>query len=287
MLSHHTPSIKNATVLTLIVCMLTACSSSLLVRNLDWLLERYIDDYFDLSHSQSELLSELVDDSAQRSLADSIPALLGLIDKTIALNDSNTLASAVPELTASFEALGDHIMADNADNLLRFAMTITEEQRQQIAEELQHRNRKYIKKHIEPSEGSRRSDFAKDVRRYATRWLGQVSTEQEANLLNFTAQYRLNETEWMDSRKAWQNAFLDALALPSGPAKSQQLRTLIEEPEKSFSDRQRKESDFNTELSIQLLQSVIAASDERQRERIHKQLLKLRNRVSGFQQALG
>ncbi|MFK7733504.1 MAG: DUF6279 family lipoprotein [Pseudomonadales bacterium] len=265
---------------------LSACTSGLLVRNLDWLLERYVDDYFDLDDSQSELLSELVESSAERSSTNSIPAVLALLDQIIELNRQAELHQALPGLADSFEALGDRLAEDNTDNLVQFALTVTADQRAQIAAELSNRNRKYAKKHIEPGEQARRQEFEKDVRRSAKRWLGRLSEEQETMLLGYVAEYRLNEAEWMISREAWQAEFLKALAWPDGDPKKRRLKILIDSPESAFSAQQRADSEFNQELSISRLQPVLLASSEKQRERIEKQLRKLRKRISGFHQAL-
>lgn len=287
MYSSQTHSIKSIIVLTLTIGVLSACTSGLLIRNLDWLVERYIDDYFDVTDDQSELLSQLVDDSAQYSAAHSIPALIAILDQAVAENAKAELHDSLPNLVKAAEALGDQVTKDNTNNLIRFALTVTAAQREQIAVELQRKNRKYAKKYIDPGQNARRKVFEKDVRRYASRWLGHLNSEQQANLQRYVEQYRLDETEWMSSRTAWQTEFLHALALPSREAKRQRLQTLINNPDTTFSEQQREDAEFNTELSIRQLQAVIRVSSEQQRARIEKQLLKLRRRISGFQQALG
>ncbi len=278
---------KSAIALVLVTCTLSACTSGLLVRNLDWLVESYVNDYFDLRDAQSELLSELLDDSMRRSSANSIPAVLALLDQIIKLNADADLHSAVPNLAKSFEALGDRLAEDNTGNLVQFALTVSAAQREQIAEEIQQKNRKYAKKHVKPGQAARRKAFEKDVRASAKRWLGRLSSEQEAHLQHYVDQYRLNEPEWLASRESWQTEFLNALAMPAGVLKEQRLQSLIDDPEAAFTELERANSQFNKELSIQLLAPVLELSSDKQRARIEKQLLKLRKRISGFQQALG
>lgn len=265
---------------------LSACTSGLLARNLDWLVERYVDDYFDLSDQQSELLSTLVDDSARRSAKNSMPAVITLLDTAISLLNDDELSRELPKLAKELEALGSRFSDDNSDNLIRFALTIDGSQRQQIAEQLQRRNDKYRKKHITPGEQARHKAFSKDVRRNAKRWLGRLSDQQEGLQQTFLEQYRLNESLWLESREAWQQQFLQVLALSDQEQKKLRLKALIDTPEASFSAKQVSDSEFNNELSIQFLQSLIDSSSAQQKEKIQEQLMKLRKRVSGFQQAI-
>lgn len=278
--------IKTLSVLTVAIFGLSACTSGLLARNLDWLVERYVGEYFDLRDDQSDLLVDLLNDSTQRSSNNSIPALISLLDTAISLHIDNELSREMPRLAEEFQTLGNRLSEDNSHNLIKFALSIDDAQRQQIAEQLQHRNDKYAKKHIAPGQQARREAFSKDVQRNAKRWLGRRSTEQQALLEQYVAQYRLNEAQWLESREAWQQEFLKALALADDVLKKQRLRTLIDTPETTFSAQQQADSEFNNALSIQLLQSMLDSSSAKQREQIQKQLLKLRKRVSGFHQAL-
>ncbi|MEM8501164.1 MAG: DUF6279 family lipoprotein [Pseudomonadota bacterium] len=278
--------IKFLSLLSVAVFGLSACTSGLLARNLDWLVERYVDDYFDLSDQQSELLSALVDDSTQRSANNSMPAVITLVDTAVSLLNDDELSRELPTLAEELDALGHRFSEDNRDNLIHFALTIDDFQRQQIAEQLQHRNDKYIKKHITPGEKARRKAFSKDVQRNAKRWLGRLSDQQKMLQQAFLQQYRLDESLWLESREAWQQQFLQTLALPDEEQKKQRLTILIDNPEASFSAKQISNSEFNNELSIKFLQSLIDTSSAQQKEKIRAQLMKLRKRVSGFQQAI-
>ena len=228
---------KYATALTLL-CLLQACTTGMLARNLDWLIERYIGGYFELSDAQAELLPALVEDSAQRSASNSLPAILDLLDQVIELNEQHKLVEHIDSLADEIQALETRFAADNRHNLIEFALTINADQREQIARELDERNRKYEEKHVTPGDDARRKDFAKDASRNTRRWLGRLNDTQEAALDDYVSQYRLNEAQWLSSRKSWQLAFLNALAMTDSQAKSDRLAALIDEPETTFSAQQ-------------------------------------------------
>jgi len=274
-----------AILFALILCLLSGCTG-MLARNLDWLAVRYMGGYFDLSDRQTTLLYSLVEDSAQRSANNSLPAVLSLFDQVLALNKQGQLADRIDELAPQFEALGEHFAEDNRDNLIQFAQTIDDEQREQIAAELSQRNDKYHKKHVIPGEHKSRKSFCKDARRNTKRWMGRLNTEQNVAMAYYCEHYRLNEAQWLESRKAWQSEFLATLALTDPQLKATKFSQLIEQPESFFSAKQRSDSEYNTQLSIELLESVIGSSSAKQKDKMQSEILKLRKRVQGFQQAL-
>lgn len=271
--------------LLLVASVLAACTG-LLLRNADWLLIRYVSEYMTLDDVQKDLIRDELAASIQRMDANSVTRLLGLLTQAQELNRKQLLAPEIPVLVASIETLGEEFQRDALPGLLALAATVSIEQRQEIQDELNSRNRKFTKEYLEPGLDKRRRAVGKEIRANAKRWLGRLNEEQALLIKDFIARYDVDEQPWYDSRLALQRAMLTALEESELSRRMAALEQLAEEPDHYYSVEYTRQWEANKRLTQILLQDLLRSCTASQRERIDREFIRLKGRITNVRDAL-
>jgi hypothetical protein len=261
-------------VLLLAAALLAGCGGAKIVyQQLDVLLPWYFRDYVDLDTGQRQQLQRSVDTLLAwhretevmryaaffRELGQDARRPLG----------RDRLHAARMELEDFWDDIARRVTPDAAALLATLSDSQVEELFARIAEDDRKVERE-LRGRTEQERGQRRE---KALRVQLERWVGPLDPDQRAMVQACVRDMSANPAGWLESRRRWQGAFRDALALRNEPARFvPALERLLVDGEGVWPAEYRRQFDADRARVLQLIVDVDASLSSAQRDRLRRQL---------------
>ncbi|WP_078084508.1 DUF6279 family lipoprotein [Microbulbifer mangrovi] len=270
-LTHLRTALTRTTSALLVVTMLLVggCSSVRLVYgHLDWWMDRNINKYLDLDGAQEDLLSLRVDEfhrwHRQTQLpryADYLETLAGNVD------DPDTTPAKLIEIEKQVDTFWHSSVVMLSDLLLPLVVQMDDKQIDQLAENVREEREESLKK-WEKSKRKREKQFRKE----AERWLGDLTSEQDAMIDHQLDTTRFDPKRRDTQRQKWADAFISTLrSKPQGYEK--QLRALLIDPQSLWSEDYRQMQDQLRAQARNLGAEILKSATPQQRAHLKSTLL--------------
>jgi hypothetical protein len=154
-----------------------------------------------------------------------------------------------------------------APELASLLAMISDEQGEELLNNLAEKNREFQDEHVDPPEREQRRERRERVEKQAERWLDYVNDAQEAAIADWSRNYRLTSAATLRYRRAWQNKLRELMSRRrDNPHFAEQLRELAMYPERGWSEDYRRDLEFNREFSKTLILSLDRHATQEQRD---------------------
>ncbi|WP_428818907.1 DUF6279 family lipoprotein [Microbulbifer sp. MCCC 1A16149] len=266
----HTALIRTTSALLVVALLLVGgCSSVRLVYgHLDWWMDRNINKYLDLDGAQEDLLSLRVDEfhrwHRQTQLpryADYLETLAGNVD------DPDTTPAKLIEIEKQVDTFWHSSVVMLSDLLLPLVIQMNEKQIDQLAENVREEREESLKK-WEKSKRKREKQFRKE----AKRWLGDLTSEQDAMIDHQLDTTRFDPKRRDAQRQKWATAFISTLrSKPEGYEK--QLREMLIDPQSLWTEEYRQMQEQLRTQARNLGAEILKSATPQQRAHLKTTLL--------------
>ena len=226
------PAFKIFFLIAALFFLLPGCGVKTVYNNLDLLIPWYVDDLISLNDEQQAELEKRLANIITWHRTTQLTQYSTFMRKTTAqVKDGVTekeLDDAFAEAGKSWQSLIEKIAPELVDILL----TATDEQKQELFENIAKRNEEFKKDYLDLSEEERRRDRIKAIQKNFRRWLGALNDQQKATIEHYASNFiPIHNDRWL-FRLRWQNEFRKLMY--EDPAKPQVRAGL----EKLFVDMQ-------------------------------------------------
>lgn len=252
--------------ITLISLLLLAgCSSTKLAyRYADWGIVWWVDDYIPMTSEQESRLERDIRNLRQWHCSTELPQYSQWLtrlksDVRSGDLDESTVAWHQEKLFAFFPPLMDRAKPAAA----RLLASLTDEQVRQLAENMKESQQELEDELLADNPEQTRAARAERTTERVERWLGPLNDSQRATVSRWS-EARGKQTEiWLEGRRNWQEALLDALEERDSDRFSDRIGYLIDNNEEVRGERyQQMMADSRTAIA-ELMTDLLQQADQR------------------------
>lgn len=261
--------------LVMIVCclfLLSGCAVRMLYNWLDWAIVWKLDDYFDLSRKQKNVLGEQVDELLQwhrkQALPDYVVALRAL---SFDLRRPLTEAEVEHHLQ-TFERLSRQLAEGLKTPANRFAVVLTDEQIQQFVHERWKKLREQRDEFKEKNGQKVYASFKKKLEKNLRNWIGDLDPAQQPLIEQSSQWQRQYYASWLDYQEVWVQAVEKTLAARGTPEFERGLVLVLLNGDELGDGRFRQYLADSRARSVTWLPALSASLTPRQREELRGRL---------------
>lgn len=272
-------SIAKPAALALTMVLLAACSSTKMAyRYADWGIVWWVEDYVSLNDAQKQALNSDIEALRQWHCSTELPRYrhwLQALQSDIAAREldrqniashQEQLISFVPSLLDRATPLAVNLLSSLDDNQIQELSENMIESQQDLEEE-------FLRETPERTAEAR----AERTRERAERWLGPLN-QRQIEIIAQWSEDRTNQTKiWLEGRRLWQVALLEALNRRSEPGFEKAITGLIQQSETYRGQRYQQMMTTSRLAMSDLMHKVIAAANT-------QQLAELEDRAQALEQ---
>jgi hypothetical protein len=168
----------------------------------------------------------------------------------------------------------DALMLNLTPDIVALLGTASDEQVKELLANLERRTRTLEKRYVTADRKLAQQRRADRMTEILQRWLGVLNGEQRQALIRWARDLGGSGDEWIESRRRWQRALDEALALRGEQERfAARIHTLFVEPRTLWPDSYRREYDRLRSRTLDMLAEVAAAESPGQRHYFRGQLL--------------
>ncbi|MFN2362600.1 MAG: DUF6279 family lipoprotein [Marinobacter sp.] len=245
--------------------VLTGCSSTKLAyRYADWGIVWWVDDYIPMTSEQESRLKQDIRDLRQWHCSTELPRYsdwlarlkqdvrAGDLDESTVGWHQQQLLSFLPPLMERANPAATRLLADLSDQQVRQLSVNMKESQQELEEE-------FLADNPEKTRAARAERTTERVER----WLGPLNDRQRETVSAWS-DARGEQTEiWLEGRRNWQQALLDALEERNSDGFADRISYLIDNNEAVRGERyQQMMSESRTAMAV-LMTSLLQQAEQR------------------------
>lgn len=262
--------------LSTLLLFLYACGMRFTYNNLDTIIPWYLDDYVELSDQQQALFEKQLAQQLNWHRGTQLPVYaqaLRQIDQQLVKNfQRDRLYQHRDQLKQYWQVLVQQIIPD----LTVLLAQSSDEQVQEFFTVLEERNLKFKERSVDVTEREWREKRADRMRKNLKRWLGEVSTQQQRIIDDWSERLQRTSTLTLQYRQQWQQNLRQLLNNRQNIKNfSAELENLLINPEQNQSPELRQAYDYNTELFFDLLTELNKDLSSAQRLFLSNKILSL------------
>ncbi|WP_417517042.1 DUF6279 family lipoprotein [Marinobacter sp.] len=254
---------KRAVALLLVtIFAVSGCSSTKLAyRYADWGIIWWVEDFITLTEPQKQQLNADIENLKGWHCSNELPRYrtwLENLQSDLAAGDPGPAAvsSLQTRLTTFIPPLLNQI-TPIANNLLS---SLSDEQVRELANNMSKNHQELEEKFLTGDSEQVAQARAERTAERAERWLGSLNGQQ-LNSINNWSENRVGQTEiWLEGRKNWQRALLEALEDRKEPGFEASISELITNPEAGRGEAYAEMMDRSMEAMTSLIQDLLLAS---------------------------
>jgi len=258
--------------------LLTGCSATQLAyRNLDWAISWWVDDYIDLNSRQQAQLDEALERHLQWHCEAELPRYVDWLNQLYLMSyQQPPEREAIRERFREFRGALDRLLKEITPSTVALLATITPQQRQALARTLAEKNRELASEMLPETPEARIDARAERMRERVAGWLGSLTPEQETRIMEWSRARQGMTRAWLENRKRWQKAFLEALETPGGRSFRETITELLQNRETTWTASYRQTQDRSIEAALDLVHALFATATDAQRQYFRTQVDALR-----------
>lgn len=258
--------------------LLGGCSSTKMAyRYADWGIVWWVDDYIPMTAEQESRLEQDIHDLRQWHCATELPRYsewLAELKSDVRSGDlsQSTVTHHQERLLSFFPPLMERARPATT----RLLSSLSDEQVQQLASNMEKSQKELEDEFLADDPEQTREARAKRTMERVERWLGALN-ERQRDTVNAWSEGRGQQTKiWLEGRRNWQQALIDALETRNSDGFSEQVRYLMNNYEEVRGKRyQRMMSDSRTAMAG-LMADLLQQADQRHLDHLLEQAESMR-----------
>ncbi|WP_238942469.1 DUF6279 family lipoprotein [Marinobacter sediminum] len=252
-----------STLLLVAIVALSGCSSTRMAyRYADWGVVWWVEDYVTLTDAQKTQLYDDLDDLRGWHCATELPKYQVWLD---------TLETDVRQQNITPEVLSEHqdellgffppLLSRATPIASRLLASLNDAQVRELTDNMAERQRELEQEYLGEDPTATAAARAERTSERLERWLGDLNDNQQAIVTRWSEQ-RDRQTEiWLQGRRNWQLAFLDALERRQEPGFEQEVARLLNESTSIRGEEYETMMERSRVALNTLIHDVVAAGD--------------------------
>ncbi len=248
------------------IVVLSGCSSTRMAyRYADWGVVWWVEDYVTLTDAQKTQLYDDLDDLRGWHCATELPKYqvwLDALETDVRQQNitSDVLSEHQDELLGFFPPL----LSRATPIASRLLASLNDTQVRELTDNMAERQRELEQEYLGEDPAATAAARAERTSERLERWLGDLNDNQQAIVTRWSEQ-RDRQTEiWLQGRRNWQQAFLDALERRQEPGFEQEVARLLNESTSIRGEEYETMVERSRVALNTLIHDVVAAGDKAQ-----------------------
>ncbi|KIE21604.1 hypothetical protein SE23_05135 [Vibrio sinaloensis] len=263
-----------AGLVTLMCCLLlVGCGTKFVYNNMDWLLIEYLEDYVDLNSDQESLIEQRVALLSEWHRSEEIPNYVEHLDELMTLDLKNLTAAQLNAQEEKLRAHTDRIVKRVAPDLAQLIHKLSDEQVDELMDNIRVRHSKYKAKYSQLNEEEVRQVYAERIAESMENWLGRLTKDQERLVEQWSNDLQITTSDWSDHQTNLRIRISQLLNQRSDlNATEREMNTLLVDSESLYSPMLRRKIEHNRDVATRYIVEIATQASDKQIEHYRKEL---------------
>ncbi|KHD25401.1 hypothetical protein NM09_06635 [Vibrio caribbeanicus] len=263
-----------AGLVTLMCCLLlVGCGTKFVYNNMDWLLIEYLEDYVDLNSDQESLIEQRVALLSEWHRSEEIPNYVEHLDELMTLDLKNLTAAQLNAQEEKLRAHTDRIVKRVAPDLAQLIHKLSDEQVDELMDNIRVRHSKYKAKYSQLNEEEVRQVYAERIAESMENWLGRLTKDQERLVEQWSNDLQITTSDWSDHQTNLRIRINRLLNQRSDlNATEREMNTLLVDSESLYSPMLRSKIEHNRDVATRYIVEIATQASDKQIEHYRKEL---------------
>lgn len=261
--------------LLILLCSLgiIGCGTKLVYDNLDWFAVQYVEDFVELDTSQRQLLSQSIQTATPWHRSREIPIYISHLEELLELNPSQLTVADLVEQQERFRQHSLRLVERFLPTITQIISDMSDEQVEQLMDEIRVRHVKYKQKYQANSEQELRKLYRQRVEENLQNWLGDLTQEQQVMVEAWSQQWLVTTPLWVEYQTQIRVELSKMFAERNNPEQLQALmRELIFQPQQYYPPQLAKRIDLNTQTGQRYFVQIINLMTPKQIRNVKSEL---------------
>ncbi|MGL4838227.1 MAG: DUF6279 family lipoprotein [Shewanella sp.] len=265
---------KQRLLLMVLLLTLSACSTKLSYRFLDWAIGWEVEDYVTLKGSQQRALDTLINQFVQWHQTEELAHYVAQLTEIKRLIDTNTLTPALwVEQVNIAKRHWFRLFEFALPQLLPIIVSLSDAQVQQIMTTLHNDEQALIKEFAGKSPEQLQQQANDELQAQFTQWLGSLTAQQKEMIYQYNKQRLSTLDMWLEYRHEWLRQFDIALGQRADSAQlTARLTLLMTQADELKSAQHKAFVRQNSELFGALILDMHASLSAKQSKHFYRKL---------------
>ncbi|TWI50964.1 hypothetical protein IQ22_03664 [Pseudomonas duriflava] len=268
----------------LVLLALTACNRiGFAYKHLDTLTPWYVDDYLDLDSTQRRWLDTAISQHLQWHCREELPRYIEWMEHMKPLAQASSVSTDVilEQITTARRAV-DAIALEITPTAITLLQGLNDQQVAHLNNKLHEDLEELRKKHVSPSRGEQIHERSERMKDRMTFWLGSLSEQQQARILQWAVQLGDHNKVWLDNRTHWQKELHMALTERTSADFPSRLTALLQNRERFWTATYQREFSRIQTLTAQLVAELLTMRSPLQRQHTIDRLTELQSDLQPY-----
>ncbi|MEF1183769.1 DUF6279 family lipoprotein [Vibrio sinaloensis] len=263
-----------AGLVTLMCCLLlVGCGTKFVYNNMDWLLIEYLEDYVDLNSDQESLIEQRVALLSEWHRSEEIPNYVEHLDELMTLDLKNLTAAQLNAQEEKLRAHTERIVKRVAPDLAQLIHKLSDEQVDELMDNIRVRHSKYKAKYSQLNEEEVRQVYAERIAESMENWLGRLTKDQERLVEQWSNDLQITTSDWSDHQTNLRIRISQLLNQRSDlNVIEQEMNTLLVDSESLYSPMLRSKIEHNRDVATRYIVEIATQASDKQIEHYRKEL---------------
>ncbi|WP_322414065.1 DUF6279 family lipoprotein [Vibrio sp. 16] len=253
--------------------LLVGCGTKFVYNNMDWLLIEYLEDYVDLNSDQESLIEQRVALLSEWHRSEEIPNYVEHLDELMTLDLKNLTAAQLNAQEEKLRAHTDRIVKRVAPDLAQLIHKLSDEQVDELMDNIRVRHSKYKAKYSQLNEEEVRQVYAERIAESMENWLGRLTKDQERLVEQWSNDLQITTSDWSDHQTNLRIRISQLLNQRSDlNATEREMNTLLVDSESLYSPMLRSKIEHNRDVATRYIVEIATQASDKQIEHYRKEL---------------
>jgi hypothetical protein len=264
---------------SLVLCcwLMTACSSTFLYNQLDWLIPWYLDDYVDLTRDQNTRFKARLEPLLHWHRSEELASYRPILDRIEADLDGQLTLEVIAGWAAELESAYERLEARWLPLALELGEELSEEQVEEFRTRLYKQQDKYEKKYLERSDEDYAEESYDNLADNIGDLIGRLSADQRLGLREAASQLRRFDTAWLEQRRRWLDTLSDILRRE--PGWQQAVRDALANRDAQRGEAYTEAYQYNQSVIFDAVAATLNGRTPKQDERLRRELQSFRKDI--------
>lgn len=267
-------SLGKFSIIALLVVSLGGCSTKIAYHFLDNILSWQLNSYVDLEGDQKALAEQTFKNFHAWHRQTQLPLYVDYLKGMQALFDKESVsAEELHKASNELQDLMDISMQELLPGLVEILSTLSDEQVNELLENLAKESEKYEEDYVDISAKKQRKLRIDEIRDYVDRFLGRPSSEQKQSLDDWADSMKDYEALMLKQKKQWEADVAAAMEVRHDKALlANKLASLVVYRTDNWDAELEAVLDHNQTLTFDMFAFLFNSRDEDQREKTRKKI---------------
>ncbi|WP_455205363.1 DUF6279 family lipoprotein [Kaarinaea lacus] len=270
-------SLRTKSIACLVCCalILSGCGIRILYNQLDWLIPYYVDDYITLDESQQAELDKRLADVINWHRTTQLAEYSAFLRKTSKDIQEGVTEEKLDYVFNAAETSWRNLINKVTPELVDILLGATEEQKQELFDNIEKRNQDFKDDYLNLEEEERREERVEAMQENFERWMGSLTEEQEKIIAHYASNFiPIHNDRWL-FRMRWQEEFKKLIYDdPQNPEVRKKLEHLFVDPSDLYTPEYKNKRIVNKKLIKEMIIKMKPTMQDEQFTYLYKKIEK-------------